>query len=162
MENSCCICLKPKATLECGICKEAVCKKCALFLDEGSFAFLPKVPELLSHQVYCNPCFEANVAPALEYYNQTMERAKQVEIYYKAQGKETRLLDRRELPLSIAACPDREEALLRLAFLAVKANFSGLIDVEIIGKKIRSGAYQTQEWSGTGIPTIISAKRLCR
>jgi hypothetical protein len=159
MENSCCSCLTPKATLKCGLCQDSVCKKCAQYLDEESFSFLEKVPADLSHTVYCRGCFEAKVAEPLENYNQAVEKAKNISIYLKDQSKESRLLKRKELPVRVTSCADREELILRLAFLAVQANYNGLVDVDIVGKKIRNGAYQTQEWSGSAIPTHIPDRR---
>lgn len=162
MENSCCSCFKPKATLQCGICESAVCKKCAQFLEEDSFSFLTKVPKDLAHSVYCLQCFDAKVAPELEAYNDTMEKAKDIAIYYKDQSKETRLISRKELPVEVVDCADKEEAILRLAFFAAQGSFNGLIDVDMTSKKIREGAYQTQKWSGTAIPAHIDPKRLNR
>lgn len=162
MENSCCSCLKPKATLVCGFCKEAVCKKCTQFLEEDSFSFLAKVPEELSHLAYCPRCFQEKISPELEAYNEIMERAKDIAVFYKAQSKETRLMSRKASPLLVADCSDKEEAVLRLAFFAAKANFNGLIDVDVNAKKVREGAYQTLTWSGSGIPANISEKKLNR
>lgn len=159
MEKSCCSCLTAKASLECGICHEAVCKKCAQFLGEDSFSFLSKVPQDLSHRVYCPQCFEKNVSAELQEYNQNIERAKNISVYLKDQSKESRLLKRTEAPVQVESCKDRDEVILRLAFMAVLANYNGLVDVDVIGKKIRNGSYQTQNWSGTGIPTHIPDRR---
>lgn len=159
MENSCCACLKSNATLVCGACQSQVCKKCAHFLAEDSFAFLPSIPEVLTHKVYCPQCFEAQVAGPLHDYERDYEAAKNISVYLKEQSKESRLLKRKEAPVVVKSCSDREETLLRLAFLAVRAKYNGLVDVEVVGKKVRSGAYQTQEYSGTGIPTHIPDRR---
>lgn len=159
MENSCCSCFNAKASLECGLCHQAVCKKCAQFLAEDSFSFLAKVPEQLTHTVYCPQCFDAQVAAPLAEYNETMEKAKNISIYFKEQSKETRLLSRKEAPVKVENCPDREETLLRLAFFAAHKKFNGLIDVELISKKIREGSYQTQSWSGSAIPVNLDARR---
>lgn len=85
-----------------------------------------------------------------------LAKARNVGIYFKDQGKETRLLKRSEKPVRVLDCPDREETLLRLAFLAVKAGFIGLLDVDIVATKVRDGAYQTSSWSGSGIPSNLT------
>ncbi|WP_413613263.1 hypothetical protein [Bdellovibrio sp. HCB-110] len=162
MENSCCSCFSAKAPLECGICKSAVCKKCAQFLEEDSFSFLAKIPQDLSFNVYCPQCFDAKVAPELDSYNDTMERAKSIMVFFKDQGKESRLMSRKEPPVQVVDCADREETLLRLAFFAAKANYNGLVDAELTSKKIREGSYQTHKWSGTAIPTHIDPKKVNR
>lgn len=163
MEKSqCCTCQKPKATLECGICKESVCKNCAHFLDVDSFSFLTKVPEALVHGTYCHPCFEANVASEVAAYNEMMEQAKNIHFFEKDQGKETRFFSRKEKPLIIENCPDREETLLRLAFTTAQMGYNCLLDVDVSSKKVRNGTYQTLTWSGYGVPTTVGEQRLAR
>jgi hypothetical protein len=163
MENSSCsICHGTKAKLECGCCQSTICKKCAQFLDEDSFSFLPEVPAELKHTVYCYPCYDATVAPALADYQETIERAKQIQVYFDNQGKETRLLKRLEEPVHVKECADKDETLLRLAFFAARLNYNGIIDVSVVSTKIRSGAYQTQVWNGSGIPSYIDPKRVIR
>lgn len=163
MEKShCCVCQKPNATLVCGICKSAVCKKCAQFTYEDSFSFLAKVPEDLTHGTYCGPCFDDKVAPELAAYADTMERAKNISVFFKDQGKETRLVKRSNEVFRVEDCDDREETLLRLAFFAAQKGYNSLISVDITSEKIRSGSYQTQKWSGTGVPANISDRKLNR
>lgn len=159
---TCCTCQKPKATLECGICKDYVCKNCAHFLDDDSFSFMAQIPADLAHGTYCIPCFDSKVASELESYNETMEQAKNIHVFEKDQGKETRFFKRLEKPIKVENCPDRKETLLRLAFFAVKGGFNTLIDVDVTSAKIRSGTYQTQIWTGSGIPTTVEERRLNR
>lgn len=163
MEKSvCCTCQKPKAALECGVCKEAVCKNCAQFLEEGSFSFLSHIPENLAHSAYCSPCFDAQVTSELSEYNRIMELAKDIHVFEKDQGKETRFFKRKEKALRVENCADRDETLLRLAFFAAKAGFNTLIDVDVTSEKVRSGTYQTQIWKGSGVPTTVDEGRLNR
>lgn len=160
MENaSCCVCQKPKATLQCGICVSAVCKYCAQFVEEDQFSFLPKTPPDLSHTTYCGPCFDAKVAPEIEAYEQAMKRAKAITVFFTGDSKQTRNFKRIEKPIKVKNCDDREETLLRLAFLAVHAKFNAIIDVEIISEKVRSGAYQTTKYSGKAMPTNVTSER---
>lgn len=163
MEKLTCIfCNKPKATLSCGACNVDVCKSCAQFLDEESISFWKRTPKNLEHAIYCGPCFDAQVAPALEFYNQTMARAKEVLVFFKDQGKETRLFKRSEIALKIENCPDRDETVLRLAFLAAQENFNAIIDVDLSSKKIRNAGYQTSTWCGSAIPTQVDLDKLHR
>ncbi|WP_413289190.1 hypothetical protein [Bdellovibrio sp. HCB337] len=163
MEKSvCCTCLKPKATLECGACKESVCKNCAQFLEEGSFSFLAKVPEQLSHGTYCSNCFDTHVSAELADYTHTLELAKDIHIFENDQGKETRFFNRKEKPLKVENCADREDVFLRLGFLAAKAGFNTLIDVAVTYEKVVSGTYKTHKWKGSGVPTNVAEARLNR
>lgn len=158
----CVTCFKPKATLSCGICNEAVCKSCAQFVDEDAFSFLAHIPEQLKHQVFCGPCFNQNVAEELASYEQTMAQAKNTLVYEKTQGKETRLIKRLEEPVKVVDCPDREEAVLRLAFFAAKLGYNSIIDVEVSYKKVGERAYQKLIYSASGIPAHVTADRLVK
>ncbi len=157
MENKTCVaCLKPKAQLSCDACKQAICKSCTEFLGEDSFSFLDKKTENILHRIYCRPCFEELVQPEMLSYNQIMEAAKDVIVYFKAQGKETRSFSRKENLFHVTNCADHDEAILRLAFLAAKNKFNAIIDVELSSKKERNGSYQRLLWSATARPTKIS------
>ncbi len=161
METTICsVCRKPKGVYVCALCESTVCKRCAQFLKGSPFAFMERVPADLTHGTYCGACFDAKVAPALDAYTDAMERAKSVIVYLKNQGEETRLIKRSERPFVVKDCLDREETLLRLAFLAAEANFNTLVDVHIASKKIRNEAYQTTRWDGSGVPTQLDPKKL--
>lgn len=159
---ACCICLNPKSSLNCEICKESICKNCAQFLEEDSFSFLKEIPDDLSHSTYCPHCFDSKVAGALLQYSETMERAKNVNIFLKNQSKESRIYKSDEAPIKVDDCHDADETLLRLAFRAVESHFNGLINVDITSKKIRIDGYQKSIWSGTGIPTHIQNEKSLR
>lgn len=156
----CSTCQSPKAHLKCGLCDCDICKSCAQFLSEEAFAFLTKRPKHLTHTIYCATCYDEKVAPNLAIYDEQMERAKDINVYYKTQSKETRALKRKEPPVKVVDCRDRDEALLRLAFLAAQLNFNGLIDVQLDAKKIIENGYTSTLWSGQGIPTQIADKHL--
>ncbi|MGE0634348.1 MAG: hypothetical protein AB7O96_18175 [Pseudobdellovibrionaceae bacterium] len=158
----CNTCEKPKATLTCGICECSLCKYCAQILAHDQFSFLPVIPVVLSHQVYCGVCFDREVASEVQNYEQTMEEAKNIHIFFKAQGKETRLIKRNEKPIKISDCADRDEAILRLAFVAAQGKFNSVLDVDVVSKKIRMGAYQTQTYSVTGMPAQVDSRKLLK
>ncbi len=153
--QTCSICEKAKSMMECGLCKAALCKYCAQFLEEESFSFLKVIPSELSHAVYCGSCFAEKVAPELEIHQQLLERAKNIIVYESNQGKETRLMPRHEKPFIVKDCADREETLLRLAFFAAQANYNAIIDVSLTSVKVKTGSYQTTKWSGTAVPVNL-------
>lgn len=155
----CASCKQPKAIEKCGLCLAELCKKCAQIVKEGRFSFLKIIPDFLSHRVYCAPCFNTKVAPEMEAYDQTMEKAKDIVVYLKPQGEETRLMKRSERPFTVVDCEDKEEALLRLAFFAAGAGFNAMVDVQLVPKKVRMPTgYQTTLWQGTGIPTNVNRR----
>ncbi len=161
-KKACSTCGKLKATLECGLCHQALCKSCTQFVDEDTFAFYRKVPKDLTYQTYCEPCHTSTVVPALEIYQQKLETAKNIDVFLKNQSKETHGIKRTENPVRVVDCPDYSQALLKLAFYAAEANCNGLVDVDMQDKKVRDGKYQTTLWSGSGIPVIIEPGKLIR
>jgi hypothetical protein len=161
MENAVCrSCQRPKANLICGVCEGAVCKKCTQNLKADTFTFLTHIPAELTHRNYCPFCYDEKVAPALESYERTLRKAKAVFVFLKTKGEETRLFSRSEKPLQVRDCPDREEAILRLAFLAAEKDCNTIIDVDIRSEKVRNQAYQTMKWHITGVPSRVDPKRL--
>jgi hypothetical protein len=161
MEN-CLTCQKPKATLECALCESPICKSCTQYLDDDSFSFLKQIPAELIHRTYCTNCFDEKVSDPLNAYLETMEAAKNVLVFYKNQGKMTRLMKRKEDPVQVVDCHDKDETLLRLAFFAAQAKFNSIIDVDIVAKKIINGSHKSLIFSGTGIPYQCDTKMLNR
>jgi len=164
MEKPVCITCQSAAKqgLACGLCAESICKSCTQFIDDGQFSFLPELPKDLAHNVYCGVCYDKTVAPALAEYEHQIEKAKQILIYEKHQGKESRLLSRKESPVSVQGCEDRSEALLRLAFLAVLKGYNGLVDVQLVPTKLKQNSRPTTIWNGSGVPTDIRSERLIK
>ncbi len=113
---------------------------------------MQKIPDSLRHQVYCVPCYDKDIAQSLSNYSQTLEQAKNVRIFFDHQGKETRLLKRKEKPIAVVDCADREETIMRLAFQAASREFNTLVDVHLTSKKVRNHAYQTLIWQGSAVP----------
>jgi len=159
---SCSVCLKPKSVLKCGLCENELCKTCAQFLNDDGFSFLKVIPEELTCSTYCPQCYDRVVAPQFKTYNETMEKAKLVTVFLKNQSKESRIYKSTEPPIYVEDCPDAEETLLRLAFIAVQNHFNGLVNVDITSKKVRIDGYQTQIWSGVATPTQIHNEKSLR
>ena len=154
--HECVSCGKPKANLNCEVCQEPVCKKCEQLLEPKTFSFLPKIPEELTHLHYCGGCYDSVVAPELDSYQAIMEKAKQVFVFFTTQKKPPPITRKDRELLKVEDCDDRDETILRLAFLAAMKDFNAIIDVEVKQEKIRKGAYQTSRWSGTGHPAMVN------
>lgn len=159
---SCCICQKPKTTLVCGVCQQDVCKSCTVFLENDQFSFLESKPDFLKSAAFCSACYTEKVAPELAKYEETMEAAKSILVFEITQGKETRLLKRKEPKITVIECPDKNETILRLAFLAVQKGFNAIIDVDLKYKKVKEGKYQHTIYSATAIPANVTDKTLVR
>lgn len=152
---TCKTCRKPKANLHCHLCQDAICKSCTQFLNEESFGFQRIVPEDLKHTNYCINCFDEKVSGPLADYNEILDRAREVVLLFKNQGKLTRFIKRKEDVLSVDNCVDKEEALLKLSFYAAEANFNTLIDVDVLPVKVMVGTYIKAMWKGTAVPTTM-------
>lgn len=137
----CTTCKKPKGSYHCDLCGANTCKACAHFLGEETFSFMKVVPEELKHTTYCSNCFDDKVAAPLAEYEETMEKAKEIIVFFKNQGKLTRFLKRKEDPYKVENCADEEEALMRMSFFAVQSGFNALIDVELTHKRAKVGTY---------------------
>lgn len=145
-------------SLHCQICEGALAKGEAQFVDEETFAFLPKLPGGVVLGSYCVQCFDARIQPEIDAYEEKVALARDVNVYYVSQSKESRFVRRTEKPIKVENCTDRDEVVMRLAFLAVLAGKNSIVDVDLKAEKIRNGGYQTSRWSGRGIPADIYRK----
>ncbi len=158
----CTICQKPKAKLHCGICKEPICKNCTQFVDENYFSFCKEIAADLVFSTYCGTCFNLTVEPAIANYDRMLQNAREVSLFYKDQGKETRRMSRVEKPVVVENCLDRDELILRLAFRAVEEGFNALVDVDLVSQKVKQGNYQHLIWRGTAVPISLEPEKLKR
>lgn len=144
----------------CGACESAVCKYCAQFLDEAQFLYLPEIPKDLKHTTYCNSCFDSKVQPAINDYEKVVRAAKGIITFFTADSKVTRNFKRTDKPFTVKDCAEKEEVLMKLAFLAVLGEYNAIIDIDIKSEKIRNGSRQTTKWSGTAMPAQVTSSRL--
>lgn len=157
---SCSTCNHLKSDLKCGLCEAELCKACTEFVDDERLSFLPTKPPALTHHTFCQSCFVSQVLPELENYDATLEAAKNILVFEKKQSKETRLVSKKEKPLTISNCKDHDEAIMRMAFQAVQLGFNALVKVKMNSKKVKDGAYTSLLWSGEAIPAHVDEARL--
>ena len=124
-------------------------------MGEDKFSFLRKIPKDLTHQVYCNNCFNDKVADTLAEYDATMEKAREVIVFMKSETKKTGHLKRKEEPYKVEDCEDEDETILRLAFMAAQDGFNCLLDINLSHRKIIVGSHKKTVFSGTAIPITI-------
>lgn len=158
----CVVCRRPKATHSCGLCESAVCKNCRQILESDTFAFLSTVADDLTHTTYCPPCFDEKVAPAVDSYNEILERAKKVYVFFTAQKKEIPLLKKSKETLHIKDRPDRDEVIFRLGFLAAERSFNAIIEVDVTSEKLQHGRHQKSNWRGSAVPAQIDSEKMDR
>ncbi len=149
-----------KRNLHCQFCECPLHKSEAEFIDEESFDFALRKPKFIPVGAYCFTCFEGKVKSAVDDYNEKMERAKNVNVFYISQNKESRFVRRNEEPLKIEDCDDRDEVILRLAFLAVEADKNALVDLDFSTRKVYNGGWKTTRWTGWAIPGTVDESKL--
>jgi len=163
MQQLCISCRRSKKnSVSCGVCNETVCKDCDTFIESSSFSFLKTIPEILTHRHYCANCFEAHVQAALEAYNETMEQARKIYVFFTTQRRALPILKKAKLVESVTNCEDRDETILRLAFFAAQEGYNALIETDVTSTKIRNGGHQKTIWKGSGIPAQVDAEKLER
>lgn len=156
----CLTCKKNQTALRCKSCNEASCKHCVHFIDEDLFELVSLLPEDLRNSTFCKNCYNQGVAERLSHFTDLAEKAKNVNVFTKVQTKETRRIKRIASPVKVQDCEDREETLLRLAFLAAEKGYDTLVDVDIKSKKVGDGKrYKKLVWIGSGIPVNPSIKK---
>ena len=114
--QECVSCGKPKATLNCEVCGDAVCKKCEQLLPGNTFSFLPEVPEDLKHTHYCNNCHDSVVAPELDRYQEVMEQAKGVYVFFTSQKKLPPYTSKEKESFKVLFLPRRQNQLSKSLF----------------------------------------------
>lgn len=163
LEDSVCVsCRRPKAPLHCGLCDASVCKNCAQTVDAEAFAFLENIPSELTHTAYCAPCFDEKIAPSLESYNETLERAKSVYVFFTSQKKEIPLIKKSKDKITVKDRPDRDEVIFRLGFLAAAQSYNAIVQVDVTSEKHQHGKHQKSIWRGTAIPALVDSEKMDR
>ena len=148
--------------LKCQICALALNKREAEFVDEDTFAFLSQLPCGVSEGSYCGSCFADRVKPELDQYNLKLDQARNVNVFYSSQSKESRFVRRSEKPIRVEDCDDQDDVIMRLAFMAVEAKLNSLVDLDLTSVKVKNGKWQTSRWSGRAVPAQIDEKSLQR
>jgi hypothetical protein len=162
LEQICTSCRRPKANLNCGVCREFFCKGCVEFVEASTFSFLKKIPEILNHHYYCSPCYDEHVSPALASYNEILERARNLYFFTNNQKKPIPIIKRSKEEVRADDCDDRNKTILQLAFRAAELGFNSIIEAEVVSKKVRNESYQKSSWSGLGVPAQVDAEKLER
>lgn len=139
-----------------------MCKACAQFAGSDEIDMLDKIPAYYEKGAFCQSCFDCKIAPELAEYSEVLERARNIDLFYKKQSKESRLVRRSEKPIHVRDCVDKDTAVLKLAFLAAKAGFNLLVDVETSVDKVRMHGWQTSKCHASAIPAYVNPESLAK
>jgi hypothetical protein len=162
-ETVCLSCRKREGAYECVSCQNSVCKPCSESVGDRLFISLEEIPVEQVAGRFCGQCFDADMGPRLEAYRETMEAAKQVFIFFKTQRKHIPLIRKSKVLVKVDECADRDETILRLAYYAAKEEYNAVVDVDVVGKKIRAaGSTKTANWKGSGYPAVVDGAKIER
>ena len=160
--EECISCRKPKANLTCELCMEPVCKSCVEIITPTEFDFRPELEDELKHERYCSSCYANTVEPAQQAYLETMEKARDVLVFFNTQKARLPVTSKELDLVKIPECLDRDEAILRMAFQAAQLGHNALVETEVVCKKVRNEGYQKMIWQGEGRPATVDEVRLQR
>ena len=110
-----------KKNLKCVVCEALLSKDETEIVDENTFTLLEKWPSGIKVGVHCFACFEAHVRADGDAYNEKVEQAKNVNVFYATQSKESRVGVRVGRPIEDKDCADLDEVVLRLAYKALES-----------------------------------------
>ncbi len=158
----CSVCGKSRAPLVCGCCHQMICKSCTDFLEADEFYLLDKNPLNTDDKAFCQVCYQEKVLPEMQKYQDLVALAKNIQVFMKNQSKETRLIPRLEKTLRVENCKEPEEVMMRLAIMAVQKKLNALIDMDIVGKKVKDGSYSTTIFSGSAVPAEFNDRRVVK
>jgi hypothetical protein len=163
MRCECCLThIKPGQELTCECCSETCCKKCQTILREDTFSYSSQVAPELKHTRYCARCMDSVIEPALEAYREQLANAKNAYFFTPAFKKRIPVLKKAKSRVQIKGTPDRDETILRLAFLAIEQGHNAVIEAEVSAQKVRNEGYQKSLWVGSGLPVTIDLTKFER
>jgi len=160
--QTCIACRATKAERSCGVCSESVCNGCAQFLKDETFSFRNDLAPEIKHHYYCPNCYDTHITPALEEYEEQMNQAKGVFVFFTTGKRAVPTLKKSLTWIEIKDCLDRDETIMRLAFNAVRMGYNAIINTEVKSVKSRNKAYQKSIWSGEALPVLVDADRMQR
>mgnify|MGYP003350946860 CR=1 FL=1 len=161
-EQLCGACRRPKATIQCELCKDWNCRSCAQLLSEDAFSFSRNAAPELRHSRYCQHCWQQHVEPAQADYEQKMADAREVYIFFTTQKRPVPLISREKDKIRVQECGDRDETILRLAFQAVELGCNAVVETQVDHEKVRNAGWQKTAWRGEGFPARVDAEKLER
>ncbi len=139
-----------------------MCKDCMQVLAEDAFELRATVPDDLKHLHYCQGCFGTHVAPALESYRETLSRAEAMYFFFATQKNRLPVLSKAKWPVKVEQQVDRNETILRLAFISAEAGYNSIIEASVDHEKVRNEGYQKTVWKGQGVPANVDSGKLER
>ena len=99
---------------------------------------------------------------SLAEYEDKMARAKEMYFFFNTQRSLLPVLKKATNPIRVENCEDRDETVLRLAFLSVDQGYNSVIEAEVVSAKVRNGGHHKHFWKGTAFPANLDLERFER
>ena len=157
---ACSSCRSPRLETHCKLCDAPLCRKCVLAPPQGAFFYLWPLPEELSHICYCQNCFQDKVEPALAHYETTLAQAREVFVFFTTQRKAIPVLKKAKEKISIDLQEDRDDTILKLAYLAADQGYNAIVECDLKSEKKRNEGYQHSVWKGSAFPAQVDAEKV--
>ncbi len=148
--TKCVLCQSPPPLVQCENCRRSICKSCREILEPEAYAYHPKPPKIFRGKIFCYPCFDAEIRPELEKYEQLVERAHELPKHKKGQKNLMKIRKREQIAETVKDFREEGQAIFQLQVLAVYQNFDAVCDLETSFKKVRKHGYEHKEWSAKG------------
>lgn len=148
--SGCDLCGAPKAPKTCGLCERHVCKNCVQFLEADKFRFLPEPPSFAGHGIFCVDCFEEQVRPEVEKYDEVLARSEQVKLVRASFHGYIPVFRKADRPTEVKDDAGRGIATWRLKFLCALAGYDTVIEFEAEHSKTRNHGWESKVWRASG------------
>ena len=112
-----------------------------------------RVPVFVGHATSVVATFERPISPA---------EAREVYIFFTTQKRPLPILSKEKEQIRVLECDDRDETILRLAFLAAELGCNAVIETDVRHEKVRNAGWQKTAWRGSGFPARVDAEKLER
>lgn len=139
-----------------------MCEKCGAEPPRGAFQLQESAAPELKHLHYCPRCYTDRIEPALEKYVETLTLAREVFVFFVTQRKGIPLLKKSKETIRVTEQVDRDESILKLAFMAAERGFNAIIETDVKAVKKRNEGWQNNVWGGTAIPAQVDPAKMER
>ena len=155
-------CRSPKIQFHCPLCQVPVCGKCGVEPPRGAFQLKENAAPELKHLHYCPKCYTDRVEPEVAQYAETLNLAREVFVFFVTQRKGIPLLKKAKETIRVADQEDRDESILKLAFMAAERGYNAIIETDVKAVKKRNEGWQSNVWGGTAIPAQVDPAKMER
>jgi hypothetical protein len=128
----------------------------------GAFQLKGDAAPELKQLHYCPRCYSDRIEPELAKYVETLALAREVFVFFVTQRKGIPLLKKAKEPIRVTEQEDRDESILKLAFMAAERGYNAIVETDVKAVKKRNEGWQHNVWGGTAIPAQVDPAKMER